>query len=173
MCYHLLIISPLTLSEVRSMLPGGLAADLFDPPTLRRLRPLLPNAETVAGLVHGACSCDLVVERQPVSREDEAWLRRRYRAAGLSRTETIRALDAHRRASEKPPRPAGHWPVALAAFVAEHARNAGPTVYLLHFAHDGAAPALPAVHPVTRSVREVVEEPGEWLHEGVPVRVTP
>jgi hypothetical protein len=67
------------------MLPKGLAADLLDPAEQRALKQLHPDAQTVGRLVHGACSCDLVVQRHPVSREDETWLRRRYRDQGLPR----------------------------------------------------------------------------------------
>src|SRR5262245_6663730 len=101
MCLHLYLASPLTLSEVRSMLPKGLAADLLDPAEQRTLKQLHPDAQTVARLVHGACSCDLVVQRHPVSREDEAWLRRRYREQGLPRTAVLPALERHRRADRK------------------------------------------------------------------------
>ncbi len=153
------------------MLPAGLAADLLGPGEQRLFRRWMPEVQTVARLVHGACSCDLVVDRHPSAREDEAWLRRRYRALGLARDQMIRALDAHRRAGERPRRPAGHWPLAVAHFVAEHARNAGPTLYYLHFAHDGALRALPAGEPVVVRPSQVIAEPGTWLREGQLVRV--
>ncbi len=153
------------------MLPAGLAADLLGPGEQGLFRRAMPEVQTVARLVHGACSCDLVVDRHPVAREDEAWLRRRYRELGLPRDQMIRALDTHRRAAERPRRPAGHWPQAVARFVAEHARNAGPTLYYLHFAHDGILRALPAEGPVAVSPSQVVAEPGKWLPEGRLVRV--
>ncbi len=155
------------------MLPAGLAADLLGSGEQRLVRQLMPQAQTVARLVHGACSCDLVVDRHPVAREDEAWLRRRYRALGLTREQMIRALEAHRRASERPPRPAGHWPQAVARFVVEHARNAGPTLYYLHFAHDGVLTALPAGEPLALTPAQVLAGPGTWLPEGKVVLVTP
>lgn len=171
MCFHLLLASPLTLSEVRAMLPSGLAADLLGAAEQQLFRRIMPEAQTVARLIHGACSCDLVVDRHPSAREDEAWLRRRYRELGLTRDRMIRALEAHRRAGERPRRPPGHWPQAVARFVAEHARNAGPTLYYLHFAHDGTLQALPAGEPVALNPAQVVAEPGAWLPEGRLVRV--
>ncbi|MGE0352533.1 MAG: hypothetical protein AB7I33_15080 [Gemmatimonadales bacterium] len=172
-CYYLHQASPLTLSEIRSMLPVGLAADLEPPASLRTARRIVPDAQTVVRIIHGACSCDLVVQRHPVSREDEAHLRRRYRRLGLSREQTIAALENHRRAVEGRPRPPDHWPVAFAGFVAEHARNAGPTLYLLRFDPEGrfelpqetAAAEIPAA--------AVRANPGRWLPEDRPVLVRP
>jgi hypothetical protein len=170
MCYFLYIASPLTLSEVRSMLPPGLAADLLPPTEQAVLRPLLPDAQTVARVLHGGCSCDLVTQRHTVAREDEAPLRQRYRALGYSRERVIHALDLHRRALERRAQPAGHWPRAFAAFVAEHARNAGPTLYYLHFSHDGL---LGVTEGMGRRIRtaEVRAAPGAWLPEDAPVVV--
>jgi hypothetical protein len=76
-CYYLRIASPLTLSEVRSMLPAGILADALPAEELGRYRPMLPAAQTVAHLKVGPCSCDLVRARQADSREDERDLRRR------------------------------------------------------------------------------------------------
>ena len=143
MCFHLYLASPLTLSEVRSMLPAGLTADLLDPAEQRTLKRLLPEAQTGARLMHGACSCDLVVQRHPVGRQDEAWLRRRYRAQGLDRNAVLAALERHRRVGEGRARPEGHWPQAVAEFVVEHARNAGPTLFFLRFSHEGGLGELP------------------------------
>jgi len=173
MCFSLFIASPLTLSEVRSMVAPGLTADLADPATHRLIRKPWPDTQTVARLLHGACSCDLVVQRHPVSREDEAWLRGRYRALGLTRDQVLRALDNHRAALERRPVAAGHWSAAVAEFVAEHARNAGPSVYLLHFAHDGFLAALPAAPLIERTAAEVRTSPGAWLPEEQAVRVIP
>jgi hypothetical protein len=174
MCYFLFLASPLTLSEVRSMLPAGLTADLLPLPDQRAFRRLAPDAQTAARLIHGACSCDLVVQRRPVTREDEAVLRQRYRAQGLSRDATIRALENHRRALEERARPEGHWPRALAEFVVEHARNAGPTVYLLRFSHDGELGALdPATPSAIIDIATVRAAPGGWLRENLPTTVSP
>jgi hypothetical protein len=170
MCFFLYIASPLTLSEVRSMLPVGLSADLLPPTEQPVLRPFLPDVQTVARVLHGGCSCDLVTQRHPVAREDEASLRVRYRALGYSRERIIHALDLHRRALGRRVQPPGHWPRAIAGFVAEHARNAGPTLYYLHFSHDGL---LGVAGGTVRQVRtaEVRAAPGAWLPEDVPVVV--
>jgi hypothetical protein len=105
-----------------------------------------------------------------VAREDEAPLRKRYRALGYSRERVIRALELHRRALERRAQPAGHWPRAFAGFVSEHARNAGPTLYYLHFSHDGL---LGVAAGTTRQIgtAEVRAAPGAWLPEDVPVVV--
>jgi len=173
MCFHLYLASPLTLSEVRSMLPKGLAADLLDPVEQRALKQLHPDAQTVARLVHGACSCDLVIQRHPVSREDETWLRRRYRDQGLPRTAVLAALERHRRAAVERSQPTGFWPRQVADFVVEHARNAGPTLYYLHFAHDGILGALDADEPPAQRASEVRMNPEGWLQEERPVLVLP
>jgi hypothetical protein len=170
MCFFLYIASPLTLSEVRSMLPPGLTADLLPPAEQAVLRPLHPDTQTVARVLHGGCSCDLVTQRRPVASEDESGLRARYRVMGYSRDRVLRALEVHRRALERRAQPAGHWPRAIAAFVAEHARNAGPTLYYLHFSHDGL---LRAAGGPPRKVRtaDVRSAPGEWLPEDTPLLV--
>jgi hypothetical protein len=173
MCFHLYLASPLTLSEVRSMLPKGLAADLLDPVEQRALRQLHPDAQTVARLVHGACSCDLVVQRHPVIREDETWLRRRYRDQGLPRTAVLAALERHRRAAAERSQPPGFWPRQVADFVVEHARNAGPTLYYLHFSHDGTLGVLPPGEPPAQRASGVRINPEGWLLEERPALVLP
>jgi hypothetical protein len=166
MCYFLYLASPLTLSEVRSMLPAGLSADLLSQPELRALQRLHRDAQTGARVLHGACSCDLVTQRHPVTREDEAGLRRRYREMGYSRERIIQALEIHRRALERRAEPAGHWPKAFAGFVAEHARNAGPTLYYLHFSHDGLLGSPPPADPPARITTATARaNPGAWLPE--------
>jgi hypothetical protein len=165
-CYYLYLVSPLTLSEVRSMLAPGLTAELLGAAEARTLLELHPDGQTAARILHGACSCDLVRYRQPVSREDEAHLRTRYRQLGLSRDDMIRALENHRRAHDKRQRPAGHWPQAVASFVVEHARNAGPTLYYLHFSHRGQLDVSPGLEPPMEiSVSAVRENPTSWLPE--------
>ena len=166
MCYHLYLASPLTLSEVRSMLPEGLRADLVEPAEQRALKRVLPTAQTGCRIAHGACSCDLVVRRHPVTREDESGLRHRYRELGLSRDQIIAALEAHRRGGERPVRPEGHWPRAIAGFVSEHARNAGPSLYYLGFSHDAklGEPGDPA-SALAVSAAEVTARPEAWLPE--------
>jgi hypothetical protein len=59
---------------------------------------------------------------------------------------------------------------ALAAFVAEHARNAGTTLYTLGFG-DGPRPAPSDPRPVTRSAAQVRKQPAGWLEEDRPVLV--
>lgn len=181
MCYHLTIASPLTLSEVRSMLPAGLTADPLPSAELSRFRAILPSAQTAASLLVGACSCDLVRARLADSRDDERYLRERFRRAGLPRDRIIRELERHRRGGTAVEPPAG-WRAALADFVAEHARNAGPTLFQLasyppvrETTGDGlraSAPGTkPDVAPLTRRVPEIRAAPERWLEEGTPVLV--
>jgi hypothetical protein len=167
-CYYLRVASPLTLSEVRSMLPPGIAADVLPAVELARLRPMLPAAQTAAHLRVGPCSCDLVRPRQVDSREDERHLRQRYAELGLPRDRIIRELERHRR-STAPAEPPSGWRAALAEFVAEHARNAGPTLYDLVF-QPGARDAGDA-RALTRTVAQVRADPDGWLEEGPPVLV--
>jgi hypothetical protein len=169
-CYYLYVASPLTLSEVRSMLAPGLSAELLETGEARTLLRHHPDAQTAARLLHGACSCDLVRYRQPVSREDEAHLRSRYRKLGLSRDDMIRSLDTHRKALDRRQRPEGHWPQAIASFVVEHARNAGPTLFLLHFSHQGRL-GIPAAAPAHIPVSTVQQNPTGWLPEETLVMV--
>ena len=63
MCYFLTIGSPLTLSEVRAMLPAGIGAHPVSGAEAAGVRRLLPAALTVATLVVGGCSCYLVRTR--------------------------------------------------------------------------------------------------------------
>jgi hypothetical protein len=166
-CYDLRIASSLTLSEVRSMLPSGLAADALGSPELAAFRAILPAAQTAAHLRVGACSCDLVRPRLPDHREDERHLRARYRALGLSRDRIIRELERHRHGAGIAAPPGG-WPETLAAFVAEHARNAGPTLFQLSFLPGAVVSAAPA----RRTVAWIRERPEGWLEEGVLLLVT-
>jgi hypothetical protein len=171
MCFFLSIASPLTLSEIRSMLPSGLTADLAPTAERARLSRLHPSARTVAQLLVGACSCDLVRTRRESSLDDEREHRGRYQRRRLSRTQIIRELERHRRGPVPRPEPSHGWRSALAAFVAEHARNAGPTLYLLEFLpHDNSSSS--AATPVRRSVAEVRGAIDTWLREGEPVVVT-
>jgi hypothetical protein len=174
MCFHLFLASPLTLSEIRSMLPAGMSADLLPPVEQRALLLRHPEATTAVRLLHGACSCDLVVHRHPVTREDEAVLRARYRRMRLSRNQVILALENHRRRAVGPPRPHQSGPAILATFVAEHARNAGPALYLLRFTHQGALGDInPSLPSQTCPVHEVRDRPAAWLEEDRPTVVVP
>jgi len=170
MCYFLYIASPLTLGEIRSMLPPGVVADLAPGPDQRALKKIQPAALTVGRLLIGRCSCDLVRPRLPDPREDERHLRERYRREGVSRSDTISALERHRRADWPAPA-ARDWPRVLAGFIAEHARNAGPTLYYLHFSSEPTPlGSLGELHRV--DLTQVLAQPESWLQEGVPTLVT-
>jgi hypothetical protein len=168
-CYFLLLATPLTLSEVRSMLPAGLAAHPVGSTDASAIRRLLPGAQTVATLVVGGCSCDLVRTRDPDPRTDERHLRARYFGLGLTRERIILELERHRR-GRGPSERSGDWPRALRAFVAEHARNAGPTLYLLRF-EPGDARTAGVTPAITRTVPEMESLAGAWLPEGQPVLI--
>lgn len=168
MCYFLYLASPLTLSEVRSMLPAGLTADLASFPDQQTLKALHPRAHTVACILAGRCSCDLVRPRLDDPREDERHLRERYRSLKIPRPIVIAALERHRRGA--PVRPHGNWPRRLVEFVAEHARNAGTTLYYLQFS---PAPGhLRLLGEVGRlNAADQGATPSEWLREGTPTLV--
>ena len=170
MCYFLRLASPLTLSEVRAMLPAGLIAGGGTPAEVAWFRGVLPAAQTVAHLRVVSCACDLVRPRDPDPREDERHLRERYFRMGLDRDTIVAELERHRR--PRPPPPPEGWPRALAGFVAEHARNAGPTVYELRFGRAADASNPPdlsrtAALPLDR----VRSSPDQWLEEGRPITV--
>ena len=156
------------------MLPPGLAAQPADRADQALLRTRLPSAQTVARLLVGACSCDLVRPRHPDPLEDERHHRERHWRAGLSRVDVISAIEQHRRGSDRPA-PAGGWPQALASFVAEHARNAGPTLYLLRFAPGAGTVALGVPPSEVRELRaaDVVARPDRWLTENTALLVRP
>lgn len=148
------------------MLPAGITADSLPAGDLLRLRARLPAAVTAARLRVGPCACDLVRPRQPDRRDDERDLRQRYGRLGLSRDAIIRELEHHRRGAVTTA-PARGWPAALAEFVAEHARNAGPTLYHLTFRPGGDDGAEA---PVVVKVAEVLAAE-RWLREGPPLMV--
>ena len=150
------------------MLPPGITADPLPSLELASVRTLLPSAQTAAYLRVGACSCDLVRPRLANPREDERHLRSRYKALGLSRDRIVRELERHRRSSEVLEPEAG-WRAALAGFVAEHARNAGPTVFRLSF--EPASRGKVESAPLRRTVSEIRARPGHWLEEGRPLLV--
>ena len=171
MCYFLRLASPLTLSEVRSMLPAGLTAGGGATAELAWLRGLLPAAQTAVHLRVGSCACDLVRPRDPDQRVDERHLRDRYFRMGLSREIIVAELERHRR--RRPPAPPEGWPRTLAAFVAEHARNAGPTLYELRFGRAADATSPPDLTRATSlSLDRVRNDPEHWLEEGRPIIVS-
>jgi hypothetical protein len=170
MCYFLYLASPLTLSEVRSMVPQGAHADLAGFTDQQTFKVLYYDSRTVARILVGRCSCDFVRPRLADPQEDERHLRDRYRRLQVTRDLVIKALERHRRGHSLRP-PAEPWPRALAKFVAEHARNAGPSLYHLHFSPDaGPLPSLEGVRDL--SVAKVMAEPEGWLLEGSPARVS-
>ena len=169
MCYFLYLASPLTLSEVRSMLPAGLTADLPSSTDQQTLKAFHPQAQTATRILAGRCSCDLVRPRQENSRDDERHLRERYRRLEIPRPIVIAALERHRQRT--PVRLQGDWPRRLVEFVAEHARNAGTSLYYLHFSADAGHLRLSGV-PRQLSVPHQGPSPADWLQEGTPTLVT-
>ena len=152
------------------MLPAGLVAQLADRADHHRLLQLHPSARTVVELIVGACSCDLVRHRDSDPRQDERHHRDRSRRAGGARGSLIAGLERHRRGAQVPAPPGG-WPPALAAFVAEHARNAGDTLYLLRFTLPEESPSLVRTAVRRMTAAEVVAQPDDWLAEHVAVIV--
>jgi len=151
------------------MLPLGMNAHSANPAEQAVLRPLHRGAQTVVQLRVGSCSCDLIRPRDPDPRADERHLRARYSKAGLPRAEIIRELERHRRGATVVP-PEEGWFKALAGFVSEHARNAGPTLYFLHFAPGPLPPTEPLRSTPVALVRARADG---WLTEGQPLVVLP
>lgn len=144
------------------MLPPAFAADIVPAPEQARLRPRFPNAQAIVRIRLGACACLLRLARNG---EDERHLRRRYAALGLSRDRIIAALERHRR-SEVPRADPAACRAALAGFVVEHGRNAGPTLYYFGFGAepaDGLITSAPALELTVAAVRAA---PDSWLAEG-------
>ncbi|MGZ8392394.1 MAG: hypothetical protein ACXWWK_06105 [Gemmatimonadales bacterium] len=168
MCYFLYIATPLTLSEVRSMLTAGLTADLASFPDQSTLKALHPPAQTVALILTGRCSCNLVRPRLDEPREDERHLRERCRKLGVARPLVIQALERHRQRS----RPTLSDPAeALSRFVAEHARNAGRCLYCLQFSPE-AGPLSRLGEARRLTVAQVTADPHGWLPEAAPTFVS-
>ena len=173
MCYFVYLAGPLTLSEVRSMLPAGLTADGLRKAEQQTLLDLHYDAQDAMRILHGGCSCDLIRDRQPDPKTDEVVHRQRYRHMGYDRTRMIRYLENHRRSpQDQRPRPQGYWGEAFNAFVVEHARNAGPTLFYSHFSHDGLQhdPGLTAAMSHIQ-VRDVQGSVSDWLPEQTPTMV--
>jgi hypothetical protein len=170
MCYSLTLVTPLTLSEVRSMLPAGVTAHALGPETQGPYRKLLRGAQTAVLLEAGRCGCRLVPSRFPPGLPDEAHLRSRYRSLGVARAAVVPALARHRRGSEDGAVPPS--PRALTDLVREHARNAGSAVLILGFSAD-AGPG-----PVPTDRRSCVVPPAgsagdDWLTEAVVTQLDP
>jgi hypothetical protein len=170
LCYFLYIASPLTLSEVRSMVPEGVTVDLASPAEQQGVRASQRGIQTVARLLIGRCSCDFIRPRHPDPQEDERHLRERYRRLGTDRALTISGLERHR-AGAKIAAPAEGWRRALVDFVREHARNAGPSVFQLAFLAPGDT--LSAPPPPRRIPLDLITPDLErWLVEDAPVLVS-
>jgi hypothetical protein len=168
-CYHLWIVSPLSLTEIRSMLPPGFSADIAAIAEQTVLRARLTAAQTVARLRLGGCACLLQWARDG---EGERRLRRRYAGLGLSRDRIIAALERHRRGEVPVGEPAA-WRAALAAFVVEHARNAGPTLYYLGFGEEPPAGLAGSAGPAqTMTAAAVRAAADSWLEENRLTEVT-
>ena len=165
MCYALYLASPLTLSEIRSMLPTGFGADLVDPASQRLLRQRHPDAQTGALLLRGRCSCALI-EAGAADGVWEAELRKRYRTAKASRDSIIKALERHRALAELR---AANGVEVFSKFVVEHSKNAGATMFYLRFGVDPFVP-LSAV-PAPTTVEKASKLGKDWLREGEPVVV--
>lgn len=136
-----------------------------------RLGAHLPGLQAVVRLDVGACGCAFLLERAPQDHSDEAHLRRRYRALGLARAATIRALERHRRSALIAPAPRAERLDRLAGFLAEHARNAGPALCLHTFGADPHVPPAAAAAPhATRTLAEAVAT--GWGAEDALVLVT-
>lgn len=169
MCYYLWIASPLSLTEIRSMLPTGFAVEIVPPAEQVPFRARLRSAQSVVRLRVGGCACALGVDEEG---GEERHLRRRYAALGLSRDRVIAALEHHRRGAAPAGMPRARR-TALAEFVAEHARNAGPTLYYLGFGTEPVEGLASAVGPVATMTAAAVRAAADtWLEEGRLIEVT-
>lgn len=174
MCYYLYLASPLTLSEIRSMLVTGVTADALTSAEQDRLRRLYLDAQTGVRLLHGACSCDFLRVRDPDRRKDEAFHRGQYRRLGYSRDRVLALLDIHRRGAEGRARPPEYWSEGINSFVREHARNAGTTLYYRHFSHDGLIVDQGLdQQPLELSVTAIAGAVSDWLPDRRPLLVLP
>jgi hypothetical protein len=152
------------------MLPAGLAADPLPPLDTRRFQRHLPGRQSASRLLVGACSCDLILDRDPDDHRDESHLRRRYRALGLNRDAIIQAIDRHRQGIH-PARSANAWQELFDAFVAEHARNAGDTLFYREFSDGGLmGDVLNRGYHLT-GLRATSGKQLAWLPENEPVVV--
>jgi hypothetical protein len=153
------------------MLPEGVAADLVSPAIQRQWSERFPTARVVVTLRQGQCACGLAGQRHEDNAEEERRLRARYRKAGVGRLGVISALERHRRAP--PHHRSTGAPLLLAGFVAEHARNAGPSLYFLDFsAESERMPPWPDSVPSSITAAQVRAQPESWLPEQTPVLVS-
>ena len=152
------------------MLPPGLTCDLASRAEQQTVKAMYPDAVTVARILAGRCSCDLIRTRLPDPKEDERHLRERYRRLGLPRSAMIEALERHRRPVTPRTTDSGAGG-ELSKFVAEHARNAGSSLYYLHFSSDADPPSpVGSIRRVSSAM--VTASAGDWLEEGIPTLIT-
>ena len=153
------------------MLPEGVVADLVAPSIQRQWTERFRSARIVVTLRQGSCACRLAGQQHEDSAEEERQLRARYRSKGIERMRVITALERHRRS----PAPTGTPGSArvLASFVAEHARNAGLSLYFLDFsAENERMPPWPDAGSVSTTAADVRAHPESWLPEQTPVLVS-
>ncbi len=165
MCYLLTLVSPLTLSEIRSMLPAGVTAELVPLEQRPARLALLPRAATAAHLAVGRCACGLADPDRPEADAERA-IRQHYQGRRDTRDLVLTAVARHRagqalRAAATAP------PGALGAFIVEHARNAGASVYFLHPPGGDRLGGS----PVPRALPTPTVTPLMWLVPGSPVKV--
>lgn len=173
MCHFLALASPLTLSEVRSMLPAGLSVSLLPAAALAAAQRHVPGARFAAWMFRGACSCDFFLQRDADGKGDETVLRQRYRGLRAERTRVLAAIERHRRGAESRPLLLTGWQTALAAFVAEHARNAGPTLYQRQFTLEPVTTTVGDGDIQSLNAADVRARPADWITERVPTVVLP
>jgi hypothetical protein len=155
------------------MLPESIVANLVSPAVHRQWTARFPSARVVVTLRHGRCACSLAGQRHQDIKEEERRLRERYRRAGVGRSQVITALERHRRAPRLHPE-LDRSTQALANLVAEHARNAGPSLYYLDFsAESERMPPWPDTAPASVTAAQVRANAGTWLPELTPVLVRP
>jgi hypothetical protein len=169
MCYFLYLASPLTLSEIRAMLPDGVTAHSGGAKEQEMFRAIQRSTQTVAQLLIGRCSCGFV-EQAGSPAENERHLRQRYRSLGFTREQIISALERHRVSQQVPP-PEEGWRSSLVDFVREHSRNARKSIYDLAFESLSIDP--PASSELRQlPVDRVTSSLETWLQEGSPVLIT-
>ena len=168
MCYFLYLASPLTLSEIRAMLPEGVTADLAGSSEQKTFRSYHRGVQTVARLLVGRCSCAFLA-RDYSGLDDERRLRGRYRELNLTRDLTISGLERHR-ASQTVPKPESGWASCLVDFVREHSRNARVSIYQLIFETPAPGPAKADLRKIRAD--RITSDLESWLVEDSPVLVT-
>jgi len=153
------------------MLVEGMSAQLVPSPARERWLQQIRKARDAVEIVAGGCACDLVGRRLESVEKDERRLREAFRRRRIARSEAIRVLDRHR---TRPPEGARPNAADFGAFVAEHARNAGPALYYLQPSVGGPdSLSLPAGPPLSKRVSEVLADVRGWLAAEIPTSVVP